>query len=203
MERVIAYVDGFNLYFGLRSKGWKRFYWLNIQALVSQFLKPTQKLIETKYFTTVVKQPEGKRRRQAVFLDALQTLNDFHIYYGQFLSETIVCRQCGHIYTTYHEKMTDVNISVELMADAFQNRFDVALLLSADSDLVGPVEAVQKLFPPKRVVAIFPPGRSSFALKQAVKGILHIGHVELIKSLFPDAITRADGVILRRPNEWY
>ena len=54
--------------------------------------------------------------------------------------------------------MTDVNISVELMTDASQNRFDVALLISADSDLVGPIEAVQRLFPAKRVMAIFPPG---------------------------------------------
>lgn len=29
MERVIAYVDGYNLYYGLRAKGWKRYYWLN------------------------------------------------------------------------------------------------------------------------------------------------------------------------------
>ena len=32
MDRVIVYVDGFNLYYGLRSKGWKRFYWLDIQS---------------------------------------------------------------------------------------------------------------------------------------------------------------------------
>jgi len=33
MDRVIAYVDGFNLYFGLKSKGWRRYYWLNPRAL--------------------------------------------------------------------------------------------------------------------------------------------------------------------------
>ena len=27
-ERVIAYIDGFNLYFGLKAKGWRQFYWL-------------------------------------------------------------------------------------------------------------------------------------------------------------------------------
>ena len=36
MNRVIAYVDGFNLYYGLRSKEWKQFYWLNIQDLLQQ-----------------------------------------------------------------------------------------------------------------------------------------------------------------------
>ncbi len=49
MERVIAYVDGYNLYYGLREKGWKRFYWLNIQALVGHLLKPDQELV-TKVF---------------------------------------------------------------------------------------------------------------------------------------------------------
>ena len=33
MERIIAYIDGFNLYFGLRAKGWKRYYWLNLRAM--------------------------------------------------------------------------------------------------------------------------------------------------------------------------
>ena len=121
MERVIAYIDGYNLYYGLKSKDWKRYYWLNLQALIGQFIRPNQSLILTKYFTTVVKQPDDKRLRQAEFLDALKTLSNFEIYYGQFLSETITCRRCGHSYMTYHEKMTDVNISVELMSDAFQN----------------------------------------------------------------------------------
>jgi len=38
MQRVIAYVDGYNLYHGLREKGWKWFYWLNIQAMVQNLL---------------------------------------------------------------------------------------------------------------------------------------------------------------------
>ncbi|MDP1715172.1 MAG: NYN domain-containing protein [Anaerolineales bacterium] len=202
MERVITYIDGYNLYYGLRSKGWKRFYWLNVQALAKQFLKPNQTLVMTRYFTTVVKQPEDKRRRQAVFLDALKTLPNFQIYYGHFLSETIVCRRCGHTYTTYHEKMTDVNISVEVMADASKNNFDTALLISADSDLAGVVAKVKNLFHPKRVIAVFPPGRTSFALKQASSGVLHIGHVELSKSMFPEQVIESDGVVLRRPIQW-
>ena len=33
VERVIAYIDGFNLYFGLKSKGWKRYYWRDLERL--------------------------------------------------------------------------------------------------------------------------------------------------------------------------
>jgi len=201
MERVIAYVDGYNLYYGLRSKGWKRFYWLNIQQLIQQLLKPDQTLSGVKYFTTVVNQPEDRRRRQQTFLDALHTLRDFQIFYGQFLAETIKCRNCGHTYTTYHEKMTDVNISVELIQDAFQDKFDTAFLVSADSDLVPPIKTVQNIFKSKKIVAVFPPGRVSYALKQNANGFIHIGRSELAKSIFPERVDR-NGVILRKPLGW-
>jgi len=39
MDRVIAYIDGYNLYYGLREQGWKRYYWLNLQKLAGQFLR--------------------------------------------------------------------------------------------------------------------------------------------------------------------
>ena len=47
VKNVIAYIDGFNLYYGLRAKGWKWAYWLNMQALMRLFLKPGQKLVDT------------------------------------------------------------------------------------------------------------------------------------------------------------
>ncbi len=201
MKRVIAYVDGYNLYYGIRSKGWKKFYWLNIQKLAHQFLKSHQMLVATKYFTTIIKHPDDKHQRQRVYLNALQTLPNFHIYYGHFLSETIECRKCGHTYITYHEKMTDVNISVELIRDAFEDHFDVAFLISADSDLVRPVTTIQHSFKDKRVITIFPPKRSSYALKQASGGTLHIGRLELAKSVFPDQVIK-DNIIFKRPEKW-
>jgi uncharacterized LabA/DUF88 family protein len=202
MERVIAYIDGYNLYYGLREKRWKWFYWLNIQAMARRLLKLDQRLVTTKYFTTIVKHPEDRRRRQAVFLEALQTLPDLRIYYGHFLSETVTCRNCGYAYETHHEKMTDVNISVELMADAFQDQFDVALLVSADSDLVGPMQTIRRLFGQKRVVVAFPPARFSSALQQVANAYIYVGRNVLSKSVFPDQVIKPDGHVLRRPAEW-
>jgi hypothetical protein len=39
-QRVIAYIDGFNLYFGLRESGLRRCYWLNLPALAESLLRP-------------------------------------------------------------------------------------------------------------------------------------------------------------------
>lgn len=202
MKRVITYIDGFNLYYGLRSRKWKRFYWLNLQKLAQLLLKPDQVLLRTKYFTSIVNYPRDKNKRQLIFLEALSTLADLSIYYGHFLSNTVICKQCGHVYTTHHEKMTDVNIAVELISDAFQDQFDVALLISADSDLVGVVKLLRRLFPQKRIIVVFPPGRYSDALKDNAHACLHITRNMLSRSLFPDEVVKATGIVLRRPAEW-
>jgi uncharacterized LabA/DUF88 family protein len=202
MQRVIAYIDGFNLYFGLRSKHWQRFYWLNLQRVVQLLLKPHQELVQTKYFTSLVKSPPAKNRRQTTYLEALRTLDHFAIFEGHFLEAQVICSHCGHTYTTHHEKMTDVNIAVELLTDAFHDAYDTALLISADSDLVGPIYAVKSLFPAKRVVVIFPPARHSAALKVAAHAYTHLGRNVLTESLFPDPVIKPDGFALQCPANW-
>ena len=92
--------------------------------------------------------------------------------------------------------------AVEIMADAFQDRFDTALLVSADSDLTSPVATTLTLFPAKRVVAAFPPARSSEDLKRVASAYFTIGPGVFAKSVFPDAVHRADGFVLGRPPSW-
>ncbi len=200
-ENVIVYIDGYNLYYGLREKGWKWAYWLNLEKLAGELLKPWQKLVAVKYFTSVVTQPPDRHRRQSIFLEALQTLPKVQIFYGHFVSDTVECWRCGHSYQTHHEKMTDVNIAVELLTDCFENNLDVALLVSADSDLVGVIEKAQRIFG-KRMVVVFPPGRNANRLKNSAFACLHISRNILIRSLFPDEVIKPDGFILRRPTEW-
>jgi uncharacterized LabA/DUF88 family protein len=202
MQRVIAYVDGLNLYHGLRSKKWKRYYWLDIHRVAELMLKPGQSLVRTKYFTTVVKDPPEKKKRQTTFLDALGTLQDFDIYYGYYLSNDYTCWQCGHTREVYHEKMTDVNIATELLSDAFQDKFDTALLYSGDGDLVPPIRAVIQLFPKKRVVVAFPPNRVSKELKRVATAYTKVPRAVLAKSVFPDQVTKPDGFVLQCPKEW-
>ncbi len=202
MERVIAYVDGFNLYFGLRSKGWKRYYWLNIQALAQNLLKPGQTLFLTKYFTARVAWPPDKEERQSTYIEALKTLSEFEIFYGKYQLNPRQCSQCGFEDEVPNEKMTDVYIAVEILKDAYQNKFDVALLISADSDLVPPVKAVGELFPAKRVVVASPPGRYSVSLTNSAGSSLVIGRGKIARSVFPEEVKKADGYILRRPALW-
>jgi uncharacterized LabA/DUF88 family protein len=133
MPRVIIYIDGFNLYFGLKSQGWERFLWLDVAALSRHLLQPDQTLIKTKYFTSRIKSPPDKVKRQSTYLDALESLPDVSIFYGHYLINPHTCYNCGSTYNIASEKMTDVNIAVEMLEDAFRDNFDTAILISADS----------------------------------------------------------------------
>ena len=202
MARVIAYIDGFNLYFGLKSQGWERYLWLNVHALAGNLLQPGQTLVHTKYFTARVGFPADKVKRQATYLDALHTVSDVSIFHGRYQLNSFTCRNCSFVHQIPNEKMTDVNIAVELMQDAFQDRFDTAILISADSDLVAPVAAVQKLFPEKRIVVACPPGRFSANPCNAASAHFQIGRAVIAKSLFPETVTTASGFVLTRPASW-
>jgi uncharacterized LabA/DUF88 family protein len=205
MNRVITYIDGFNLYFGLRSKGWRRYYWLNLHQLSLALLKPGQQLDAVHYFTARIRangHNVDDMRRQSLYIEALQTLSDTTLHFGHYLDKPRQCRQCGAQWMDYEEKMTDVNIAVQMLADAFDDRFDTALIISADSDLTTPVSKVRQRFPAKRVVIAEPPGRHSTALCNNASGHFTIGEAKLRASQLPDQVQRADGFVLLRPTHW-
>jgi uncharacterized LabA/DUF88 family protein len=203
--RVISYVDGFNLYFGLKSKGFKKYYWLDLPALANSLLKPGQQLLHTHYFTTRIR-PKGNNQpdvqRQTLYLEALATRPELGIHYGHYLQKSRQCRSCGAQWADFEEKMTDVNIATQLLSDAFDDAFDTAVLMSADSDLTTPVVRLRQRFPDKRIVVALPPGRQSVELIRAAHGYFHIGEDKLRHSQLPPQVTRTDGYTLQRPAHW-
>ncbi|MEO5332367.1 MAG: NYN domain-containing protein [Magnetococcus sp. YQC-5] len=205
MARVIAYIDGFNLYFGLRSKGWRKFYWLDLVELSRSLLKPGQELQTVHYFTARIRTNGHNNedlRRQNTYLEALGTQTDLHLHFGHYLEKKRECRQCGAQWLDYEEKMTDVNIAVQLLDDACEDRFDTALIVSGDSDLTAPLNLVRSRYSTKRVVVALPPGRHSVQLTRSAGGYFTIGEDKLRQSQLPETIIRADGFILARPAHW-
>ncbi|WP_312966554.1 NYN domain-containing protein [Stutzerimonas kunmingensis] len=205
MSRVISYIDGFNLYFGLKDKGWKRYYWLDLEALSAALMLPDQQLAAIHYFTArlrLARNNQADKQRQDDYLDALLTRHSLHIHYGHYLRKNRTCRSCGASWPDYEEKMTDVNIAVQLIADAFDDNFDTALIISADSDLTTPVQMVRQRFPHKKIVIAQPPGRNSNQLSQAANGAFQISRKKLQQSQLPETITTAAGVTLQRPATW-
>ncbi len=200
-RRAMAYVDGFNLYYGLKAKGWRRLYWLNLVALSERLLRGDQRLAGVRYFTSRIRDAR-KSERQDKFLRALATLPKLTIHYGHFLQKTLTCRRCGTARSVYEEKMTDVNVAVHLLGDAQDDLFDTAFVLSADSDLAGPIEGVLSRYPEKRVIVAFPPARRSEKLRSIASGAFTIGRKVLKDSQLPDAVEGDDGSVVMRPETW-
>ena len=204
MSRVISYVDGFNVYFGLKEKGWQRYYWLDFAAVTRSMLKSGQKFLHCHYFTTRIKQNFNNQDnlRQQIWLEALATRNDISCHFGYYLMKQQNCNSCGAIHTRHEEKMTDVNIATQLLIDTYENNYDTAIVMSGDSDLSTPIQEIKDRFSDKRIIVAFPPARHSKQLKRIAHGHLVIGENKLRQNLLPQQIRTASGYVLKRPSEW-
>jgi uncharacterized LabA/DUF88 family protein len=203
VDRVKTYVDGFNLYHGLKQKHGRRYLWLDLEALTRRLIKPSQRLVAVDYFTARVRNQPTSERRQATYLDALSAHSPLvHVVEGRFQEKTHYCRSCGNQWSSYEEKETDVSIAVTLVEDGAAHLFDTALLISGDSDMCPVVRSLRRVCPGKRVIAVFPPKRNSAELGRLADGVLRISDANIRQSQLPAAVVSPAGISLKRPNYW-
>ncbi len=200
-ERVIVYIDGFNLYFGMVQAGIPNTKWLDVKSLAEDLLTANQELVGVQYYTSRVSNNAEKQKRQTTYLEAIESTG-VDIFYGQYQSNTIKCNRCPHEWVSYNEKMTDVNIAVDIIMDGINDKYDAAMLISGDSDLVPPIRAVINNFLGKRVFVAFPPMRQNNTVKLAAKGCFVIGKRKIQQNQLPNAIKKLDGYVLTKPKEW-
>lgn len=204
MSGLIVYVDGFNLYHGLKDKSGRRFLWLDLVAL-AQALRPKSALLQVHYFTAAVLDDPPAAARQGRYQQALLAHNPglLTITQGRYQKKTMTCRTCGSAWTHYEEKETDVNIATAIVADAAAGHADTALIVSADSDLVPAVRAARTVNPSLFLAAAFPPARYSGELAKLMPASFHIGAGRLRSSQLPSIVTDDGGRTYRRPSKWH
>ena len=212
MQRVAVYIDGMNLYYGLRAmrhgrRGvkWPCYYWLDVWKMSEKLIEPGEKLVLVRYFTARVRHDpndEGKTKRQNTYLEALETLPGVEVHLGYFSGKRKTCRYCGASHTEYEEKMTDVNIATELLYDAEDGLFDTAKIVSGDGDLAGPVTTILRRHPGTRVVMAFPPARHSKRMVNVATGYINIDQNGVRNSQLPARVKNRAGYWLRRPRSW-
>lgn len=202
-ERVITYIDGFNLYYGLRAAGFHSSRWLDVVALSHRLLKSGQQLEKVRYFTARVRGNPSAESRQAIYIDALGAVGGvFEIDYGFFLSKQVKCYRCNHHRFTHEEKKTDVNMAVRLLEDAYDNLYDIAIVVSGDSDLAPPVRAVLRRFPKKQIIVASPPKRHSKELEKYATATIAITRMAIRRSSLPSPVITDEGIELHAPPGW-
>ena len=207
--RTIIYVDGFNLYYGaVKGTPYK---WLDIQKLC-HFLLPKNQIIKIKYFTALVSarpNDPDQPNRQLLYLRALRTIPDLEIIYGHFLEHEIMMPIANPISGSpkyvrvikTEEKGSDVNIATHMINDGYQGKYQVAVILSNDSDLVEPIQVVRKEL--KLPVGVLNPipAHPSHELSKAATFMKPIRRGVLSASQFPDRMKDAKGDFFK-PRAW-
>jgi hypothetical protein len=99
------------------------------------------------------------------------------------------------------EKGSDVNLACHLLLDAFQGNFDVAAVLSNDSDLVEPIRIVTQVLR-KPVGLLSHVDSPNPELSRASRFIRRLSVSDLAASQFPDPLARPDQPDLAKPTAW-
>ena len=216
--RTNIYIDGFNLYYRLLREN-PQFKWLDLKALSAALLQAQNQVQAVLYYTARISgrfDPAAPARQQ-IYLDALKSIPEIEIHLGNFLVSKpwaglvhppqmrggtipqfippypVVAK----VWKT-EEKGSDVNLASHLIRDACRGSFDVAAVLSNDTDLVEPIRIVtQDLDLP--VGLLCPVPQPAAGLAQVASFIRHIRVQHLQVAQFPDMIPGTD---IARPASW-
>jgi uncharacterized LabA/DUF88 family protein len=211
--KVVVYVDGMNLYHGLRAKYGRKYLWLDLYALASELRQPDT-VIKVRYFTTIVAGEPEAARRQETYLAALTALRpQVEVVRGKFKIKRFRCFGCGQRYCcecdpareyrTYEEKLTDVALGVAMVKDAAQGYGDLSVLVTTDTDLTPAIRATAELAPERPIYLACPPGRQppQLRLPASVTSFL-INRNHLSAALLPDTVAGREGRVYCRPDKW-
>lgn len=210
---VAAYVDGFNLYYGMKSKFGRRYLWLDLVKLV-QTLRPDDNVITVRYFTAMVKGEPDAAANQTRYISALRAHSGpvLDVRVAWFKTRTLApCKICAQHFQCdcprrsrgREEKETDVALAATMVADAAVEPIDLSLLISADSDFAPAVSAVKKVRPQHPVIMAMPPGNAKPHKRFSDVGHFSINETALRQSQLPAVVLNSStGEEWHRPKKW-
>lgn len=197
-SRVSFFIDGFNLYHGMDEIGDNRIKWVDLRSLCASFLRENDQLADVYYFTALNTWDAQKRHRHLEYVTALEAMGVVVIK-GAWDNKPKFCWEQKRSCRNRSEKRTDVGIAVTLIADGFEDRFDKAFLVSADSDHIPLADRFRRSLPLKRLFLLAPPNRLHQArdLSAAVGGKpFQITPGRLRQHQLPDEIRTSQGRLL-------
>jgi uncharacterized LabA/DUF88 family protein len=141
-ERVIILIDGSNFYnrrreCNVRAHRLTKFSYLDF---ASHLANGRQVLARNYYIGVIkahrnnVKGQELRKKQQQLFSHLTSKSQKFNIILGEN-------RKSG---TDYHEKGVDVRMAVDIVAGAYEDYYDTAIVVSSDSDLIPAINHARK-----------------------------------------------------------
>ena len=166
MNRAFVFIDGSNFYFKIKDllSQTTRTCKFDFRDFAEWLVKPNQ-LIEIRYYLGAITRERGNIKSEKLYANQQRLLANIQnqniiIKLGQ------VIRHPDH---TYHEKGVDVRLAVEMIRFAREDKYDIAYLISSDTDLVAAIEEVGAFNKVVQYVG-FPKGQS-FGLSKAADDV--------------------------------
>lgn len=231
-KRVSVFIDGFNFYYGAYMDGplkvHPKYKWMNpvkLGDVICRELGVNGRVNQVHYCTAKSKpsaSDPGQVTRQQFFLRALDGLPEVEIAYGQHRDreKSGMSKSSGKIerFMVREEKGTDVNLAVRLVRDAALDLYDIAIVVSNDSDLKAGLVAARDDFN-REVIVVSPHFNGSTG--RTKKGYTFVRPASVVNDLqhastkscvmdpkwleecrLPDPSLDAAGKLVHCPKEW-
>ena len=136
-QRCLILIDGSNFYFKLKDLKLHNLLQFNFEKF-AQFLARSGKVVDARYYVGRVRQ-DGTEHADKLLANQQKLLaklkqNKFHYTLGYLLKSD----------GAYHEKGVDVQIAVDMLVSAYENRCDRIILVSSDTDLAPAIKKAQE-----------------------------------------------------------
>ena len=193
-KRGALYVDGFNLYYPISDMALPYLKWLSLRRLGEHLCAPLKaKLVKTVFCTAMPENAPNKRQRHTTYNNAL-VATGVVVLKGHYIFDKDQHKFC--------EKQTDINLALSVITDAEDNVFDIAYLLSADSDQASTARFFKERHPQKMLISIAPPNKEPpTKMLPYVSNAITLQRDVLEASLFRGTVQGRSGLIVR-PTEY-
>jgi len=228
-KKAYIYIDGFNLFYACLKK--TNYKWLDLNKLMSFYFPKykIEKIKYFTAVVNARKNDLNKPSRQMTYLRALKTLSNLEIIFGTFLESEVKVfvpnknkeniRQMAGVELSKNrimlpllgnnyffirkteEKGSDVNIASHLIIDTYEDKFDVAIVVSNDSDLADAIKILNNKNN-KTIRLLNPYQKTNSKLLEAVAGNIKIIRKSALEaSQFPEVLNDINGSFYR-PKYW-
>lgn len=198
--RGAVYIDAFNLYHAIDDLNLNYLKWCNLWRLSETMMKGHAKpLVKVAWCTAYRSGNTGAQARHRALKKALESCG-VDVTFGHEIAEPAQCHSCGATWTIPREKATDINLALTVYQDAVDDVFDVAFIVTADTDQAATFNFVKRRWPHKRVITVTPPGRApSKHLVNLADGKLQITERMLDDSVLPFLVGAGAATVTRPP----
>jgi uncharacterized LabA/DUF88 family protein len=208
MARVIVFIDGFNVYHALEGErgsrhcgAYRKYKWLDYAALARCYVGGKDEIRKVYLFTALATWNPDKVNRHQQYLYVLRR-RGVEVVLGKFKRKNRFCLLCRKEYRTYEEKLTDVNIAVQMFKGAMLDEYDRAILISGDTDIIPAIRTIHEVFPGKEIGVVIPMDAMSEDLRRECDFHFQMKEDHLARSQLPDEIPDAIHGTIRRPPSW-